>query len=364
MSFRTTMIVFIRLWAIIVHFLSSINKVLVLLVRWVLLRVLLFTLTTRLWKFYLIFEISLIPMLLLVFLSGINILRISAALYLTVYALIFSAPSFALVVALIKRNVLVRLEGLFMKINKVTTAILLIMFLVKIPLFLLHFWLPKAHVEASTVTSILLARVLLKTGGIGIVKLSQALKLKANGLVVLLLLFSGMSCLLVLLQRDFKKFVAFISVFHLNFSLCAAFCGSSLGMKRFVLINVVHSLVRGLMFYLGGIIIRVYGYRFMKRFNYKTYREFYVIVSVLMLINLGVPPFLRFFTEVWAVLSILSKSILLCLGLGLVFVASLLGSLKIIESRSRDISFKALRVSYTVFIGGFIHLFSYYSLVM
>ena len=91
-----------------------------------------------------------------------------------------------------------------------------LIFMVKFPVFLLHGWLPRAHVEAPTLGSVLLARILLKLGSYGLLRLIKLGFIKFTQLtfVVRLLgaLLAGGVCLL---STDCKAFIAISSVSHI-----------------------------------------------------------------------------------------------------------------------------------------------------
>jgi len=100
--------------------------------------------------------------------------------------------------------------------------ILILPFLVKLPIFGLHFWLPKAHVEARTRGSMVLAGLILKLGGFGLVRLYFYVVngfnffYKLKGLILSLVLVSR---IFTFLQSDAKKIVAYRRVTHINFIL-------------------------------------------------------------------------------------------------------------------------------------------------
>jgi NADH-quinone oxidoreductase subunit M len=133
-------------------------------------------------------------------------------------------------------------------------------FMVKVPVFPLHTWLPLAHVEAPTAGSVMLAGVLLKLGTYGFLRLcvpmfpDACLTVGIPLIAVLAVIGIIYGSLCALSQRDIKKLVAYSSVAHLGFCMLGMFALNSAGVSGSVLQMINHGLSTGALFLLVGMV--------------------------------------------------------------------------------------------------------------
>ncbi|MBI4481989.1 MAG: NADH-quinone oxidoreductase subunit M [Acidobacteria bacterium] len=132
-------------------------------------------------------------------------------------------------------------------------------FAIKVPMFPFHTWLPDAHTDAPTAGSVILAGVLLKMGTYGFVRLSlpimpEATKFYLPYLMWLCLIGIIYGALVAMMQKDWKRLVAYSSVSHLGFAMLGVFAATPVAMQGGVLQMVNHGISTGALFLIVGIV--------------------------------------------------------------------------------------------------------------
>uniref|UniRef100_A0AB39A6Q6 NADH-ubiquinone oxidoreductase chain 4 n=1 Tax=Demicryptochironomus spatulatus TaxID=3231394 RepID=A0AB39A6Q6_9DIPT len=210
----------------------------------------------NLFLFYVFFESSLIPTLFLILGWGYQPERLQAGLYLLFYTLFASLP--LLMGLFYIMNNFYSLNFFFLKEFNVENFLLylffVIAFLVKMPMFLVHVWLPKAHVEAPVSGSMILAGVLLKLGGYGLIRvfssiLSISVKLNIFW-IILSLVGGGLVSIVCLRQIDLKALVAYSSVVHMSLVIGGLMVLLSWGWGFSYALMIAHGLCSSGLFFL------------------------------------------------------------------------------------------------------------------
>lgn len=138
-------------------------------------------------------------------------------------------------------------------------------FFIKLPIYIFHIWLPKAHVEAPVYGSIILAAVLLKLGRYGVLRfmsMFMSVRVKYNFLIFRIGIIGSLYMRLVcLVQVDLKKLVAYSSVVHINIILCSILTLIKLGFVRAYILIISHGLCSSGIFY----IVNLYYERSLRR---------------------------------------------------------------------------------------------------
>nr|YP_010721503.1 NADH dehydrogenase subunit 4 [Hilethera xinjiangensis]WDS74920.1 NADH dehydrogenase subunit 4 [Hilethera xinjiangensis] len=218
-------------------------------------------------SFYIFFESSLVPTLFLILGWGYQPERLQAGIYLIFYTLVASLP---LLLVLFKINLVFNTLYFPLLFNCGSFYFMfyvfsLFAFLVKMPMFLFHLWLPSAHVEAPISGSMILAGVLLKLGGYGIfrvMKVVSCLGLCFNYFWLSLSLFGGVIISFICFRQvDLKSLIAYSSVAHMSMVIGGLMTMNWWGCMGSLSLMVGHGLCSSGLFCLSNIIYERLGSR-------------------------------------------------------------------------------------------------------
>nr|AIM46921.1 NADH dehydrogenase subunit 4 [Lepidothrix coronata] len=219
---------------------------------------------SELMLFYITFEATLIPTLILITRWGSQPERLSAGIYLLFYTLISSLPLLVVILYLHTQTGTMHITMMKLSHSSLTNSwtglmsslALLLAFMVKAPLYGLHLWLPKAHVEAPIAGSMLLAALLLKLGGYGIMRVSMItislLDYLYYPFLTLALWGALMTSSICLRQIDLKSLIAYSSVSHMGLVIAATMIQTHWSFSGAMILMISHGLTSSMLFCLAN----------------------------------------------------------------------------------------------------------------
>lgn len=289
--------------------------------------------TLDLFLFYILFELSLIPMFILIGNWGARSRKIKASFYLLLYTIVTATLTLIAILYLWLQIGSTFYPDLFNFIyleyeQKIIWFFFFITFITKIPTLPFHIWLPEAHVEAPTIGSIILAAILLKIGGYGILRYLLPIFPKATHfflpLIYTLALISIIyASFITLRQFDLKRIIAYSSIAHMNFVIIGLFSENNYGIIGAIYLMIGHAIISSALFFAIGIIYDRYHTRLL--FYYSGLIQImpiYGIATFLFFLgNIGFPGTSNFIGEFLILLGSFIKNPFLTIfsGFGILF---------------------------------------------
>nr|ASM41791.1 NADH dehydrogenase subunit 4 [Leptura arcuata] len=302
--------------------------------------------------FYLFFEVSLIPTLLLIIGWGYQPERIESGIYLLFYTLLVSLPMMISIFFYYEYYFSLNF-WLIENVNNLFMYLCMNMvFLVKMPMFFVHLWLPKAHVEAPVSGSMILAGIMLKLGGYGFLRLLlmfMEIGMKINFLFVIISLVGGFFVSLICIrQSDMKSLIAYSSVAHMGLVLGGLLSMNIWGFWGALVMMLAHGLCSSGLFCLANINYERLGSR-----SLYLNKGFLNIIPSLSLwwfllsaCNMAAPPSLNLLGEIVLMNSLISFNWLSMLFLSLISFFSAVYSLYLYSFSQHGMFYSSIYLTY------------------
>nr|YP_010944833.1 NADH dehydrogenase subunit 4 [Abraliopsis morisii]WMC20985.1 NADH dehydrogenase subunit 4 [Abraliopsis morisii] len=302
--------------------------------------------------FYILFEISLIPTFMLIVGWGYQPERLQAGLYMMLYTIVASLPLLVSLISLgtsyltfnmLLANYINYSEALY-NVSLFLFMGVMMAFLVKLPMFSVHLWLPKAHVEAPIAGSMILAGVLLKLGGYGVLRMMMIYflnEVEISEILMIICLWGGIITAIICVgQSDIKSLIAYSSVGHMGVMLAGSLSKFSWGWEGAMLMMISHGFCSSGLFCLANLM-----YEKLKSRSLFLCGGMINVNSIMSLwwflfciANMGAPPYVNLISEIMLFCAIyLYSSWFIIIILIMVFMGGLYNLMMFISSQHGEV---------------------------
>nr|QLY89848.1 NADH dehydrogenase subunit 4 [Gyraulus laevis] len=281
--------------------------------------------------FYVFFEATLIPTLMLVSYWGYQPERLQAGSYMMLYTVCASLPLlFILLYNCMNQNNMMMFIPMKFYSSFMMILLVYLAFLVKLPMYSVHLWLPKAHVEASLAGSMLLAGILLKLGGYGLIQMNMVFDISGSKSTALLIIISFsfwggfLAAFMSMKQIDMKSFVAYSSVSHMSLVILGILCDTTWGLFSSVITMFAHGFCSSALFCMTYFTYTKYYSRSIIHINgvISMYPKLSFLWFIFCCINMAAPPSLNLLGEMFIAPVVHSLSMIFLVLMGMMVFVS------------------------------------------